>query len=122
MLSEKRLFQNRNAKRAHKHGKNWRQVFVNCGGMCLKCFAVDTLEFHEPFGEDKLGWGILQSRVILCHDCHMGIEHQDMFNGMRYIRPSQLSDDVAIEIMVAGGYDNWIKKFNLEDTFGRLLI
>ena len=145
MLSEKRLFQNRMAKRATKHGKNWRQVFVDCGGMCIAkdhrgnpCCEIEGLQFHEPFGEDKLGWGIMQTRVLMCPHHQATLEHPGLFGGEEnwYIRASQVSEDVAIEMMLVGGleydtggtlvpargaYDKWIKKFNLQDTFGRLL-
>ena len=120
--SYRRLFQNRMAKRAFRHGKNWRQVYINCGGMCLLCYEVDGLEFHEPFGEDKFGWNIFQSRVLLCHDCHMDKEHENLFTESPYLKPSRLQEDVNIEILIHGGYDQWIKDFKLEDTPARWLL
>ena len=129
-LSEKRKFQNRMAKRSYKHGKNWRQVFVDCAGMCISkdeegmpCGHTDGLQFHEPFGEDRLGWGILQARVLLCTHHHT-LEHERLFGGEGdnwFIHPSCLDEDMDIEIQLHGGYDQWIKDFNLQDTFGRLL-
>ena len=117
----KRKFQNRIASRNHKHGKNWRQTFVDCGGMCLTCWAVDTLEFHEPFGEDKYGWGMLQARILLCHDCH-NEEHDEIFGGDRSIKPSHLARDINIELILEGGYDDWIKNHKLIDRLGYLLV
>ena len=93
---------------------------MDCGGMCIICYNVISLEFHEPFGEDKYGWGILQARILLCNGCHTD-EHQDMFHGERFIRVSKLSDDVDIEIIMEGGYDNWIKNHGLIDRFAWLL-
>lgn len=120
MLSEKRRFQCRLANRTYRHG-NWRQVVVDCGGMCTNCYAVRTLEFHEPFGEDKYGWGKFQTRVLLCHDCH-SLEHEKMFAENRNIQPSRLMEDVDIEIIMEGGYNNWIKNHNLIDRFAYLTI
>jgi len=115
---EIRKMQNRMAKRAFRHGKNWRQVFVDCGGMCIKCYNHNSssLEFHEPFGEDKYGWGIFQARILLCNVCH-GDEHEEPANPIS----SMLLSDVEVEIMMKGGYDNWIKAFHLIDRFGWLL-
>ena len=115
-----RKFQLRMARRKYKHG-NWRQAVVDCGGMCIRCWSVDNLEFHEPFGEDKLGWGIFQQRLLLCHTCH-DKEHSELFGENRNIQPSLLSEDVSIEILRHGGYQQWLKDFNLKDTFGRFLI
>lgn len=117
---ELRKFQLRMGQRAFKHGKNWRQVFVDCGGMCLSCGEVASLEFHEPFGEDKFGWGIFQTRVLLCPTCHTA-EHSDMFDDTRFIRASRLAEDVNIEILIEGGYNNWIKNHKLIDRFAWLL-
>ena len=109
------------AKRSHRHGKNWRQVYINCGGMCLNCGAVDGLELHEPFGEDHYGWGMFQSRILLCHNCHSKVEHGNLFGGNRYIKPSMLSIDIDAEIRLYGGYDQWMTYFNIQDTFAILV-
>ncbi len=119
-IKERAAFQSRMAKRKLRHGGRWRQVFIDCGGMCLMCYNVSSLEFHEPFGEDKLGWGVFQSRVVLCHDCHAGEPNTP--DSYTVGQPSQLAEDVAIEMIICGGYDNWVKKFGLQDTFGRLLL
>lgn len=111
------LFFNRMYKRKLRHGENWRQVWVDCGGMCIRCNSVDFLEFHEPFGESE-GWERMQSRVLLCVYCHCQ-EHPN--RGTERNTSKTLNDDVQIEIWMHGGYDQWIKDFNLQDTFGRLL-
>ena len=121
-VSEVRKFQCRMAKRTYRHGKNWRQVFINCGGMCINCYKTEGLEFHEPFGENHNNWLKFQSRVLLCPSCHSE-EHGNIFREeARYIRRSQLSEDIDIEIMMHGGYNQWIKDFNLEDTFASLIL
>jgi len=122
-LSEKRKFQNRMAKRAFRHGKNWRQTFVDCGGMCIRCYnhKGSSLEFHEPFGEDNIGWGIMQARVLFCNTCHSEEHGRQFFDGDGYVQPSQLATDVDIEIQMEGGYDNWIKNHGLIDRFAWLL-
>ncbi len=119
---ERYNFQARMRKRAYRHGKNWRQVYVDCGGMCVSCYAVDTLEFHEPFREDKMGWGVFQSRVLLCYDCHHEETRLQGFVNMKNTKPSQLAEDVNIEIIMEGGYDEWIERYNLVDRFGYVLL
>ncbi len=126
-LTEKRKFQLRINKRTYKHG-NWRQVVVDCGGMCIirdekgfPCGKVENLQFHEPFGEDKVGWGIMQSRILVCLHHHI-LEHDGLCANNWQCNPSQLNEDVSIEILIHGGYDQWVKDFHLQDTFGRLLF
>ena len=118
--SERRKFQQRMANRAYRHGKNWRQVVVDCGGMCLTCNIAKGLEFHELFGEDRHSLGKFQTRVLLCHDCH-SLEHGEVFGGKRNIYPSQLLEDVDAEMIAEGGYSNWIKNHSLVDQFGCLI-
>lgn len=124
MNSDERRFYNRMNNRGRKHGRNWRQVWVNCGGMCVNCFDTENLEFHEPFGEERfrLGWLIFQSRILLCTKCHDD-EHADDLNlhHHRHTEQSRLTLDVDIEIMKHGGYKQWIKDFELQDTFGTFL-
>lgn len=117
--NEKRKFQKRLSMRTLRHG-NWRQTFVDCGGMCLNCYNVISLELHEPWGENKTGWAMFQFRILLCHDCHNDV-HDGLFHGERYIRVSLLAEDVNIEILMEGGYDNWIKNHGLMDRFAWLL-
>ena len=92
---------------------------MDCGGMCFKCYAVDGLEFHEPFGENKYGWGVFQNRILLCPDCHSA-EHSELLGVDRLVLPSMLTDDVDLEIYMEGGYDNWIKNHGLADRFAWL--
>jgi len=127
-MRHRKLFFNRMAKRKFVHG-NWRQVWVDCGGQCVRkaedgypCGNTEYLEFHEPFGEDGSanGWGRLQSRVLLCFTCHCK-EHPTLSGEPQRKTGNTLNDDVQLEIWMCGGWDNWIKKFKLQDTFGRLL-
>jgi hypothetical protein len=122
----RRLFFNRMAKRKHVHGANWRQVWVDCGGQCVKCGSGEYLEFHEPFGEEGCtnGWGRMQTRLLICFSCHCA-EHpentQNMENGWGRKTGNTLNDDIQLEIWMHGGWDQWIKDFKLNDTYGRLL-
>lgn len=113
-------FRTRLANRTFRHG-NWRQTFVDCGGMCIKCYNYNSgsLELHEPFGEDHFGWGMMQSRILLCAVCH-NEEHMGGFQDVN-TKASQLAIDVDIEIELYGGYDNWIKRFGLIDRFAWII-
>jgi len=84
------------------------------------CGEVVGLQFHEPFGEDKLGWGIFQSRVLLC-PAHHDIAERQFFHDNRFSWPSKVMEDVAFEMLMLGGYDKWVEEFNLVDSFGILL-
>ena len=118
--SKWRKYQNRIAQRAHTHGKNWRQTVVDCGAMCIVCYGLNSLEFHERFGDSKMGPGRLQPRVLLCVECH-NAEHASVFQPNRFTEHSQLLQDVDYEIFMVGSYDNWIKKYELIDRFGWIL-
>lgn len=119
-LSERRRYLNRTQKRKYKHGENWRQIVVDCGALCVNCFSLESLEFHEPFGENHNSNPKFQSRVLLCSKCHSK-EHGEMF-ARRFVHKSHLLEDVAFEMEQCGGYNKWIKKYNLIDRFGELLI
>lgn len=126
-LSAQRLQQNRMAHRSHSHGKNWRQIVIDCGGMCIyrngstePCGAVDYLEFHEPFGEDHVGLGRMQSRVLVCFKHHCEIHDMDYALESGHCRKTgnNLLSDVSAEMEACGGYVAWVKKYNLVDRFG----
>jgi hypothetical protein len=110
--------------RKHRHGEGFRQVFVDCGGSCVKCGSVDGLELHEPFGEDKKKEGKMQRRIVLCNECHRA-EHPKHANGQMKLwefKPSILSDDMDLEIYLHGGVEEWIKDFNLIDRWGISIV
>lgn len=97
---------------------NWRQVYVDCLGMCQYplddggvCGEVDTLEFHEIYGEAKNGESRLQQRVLICNHHHWLIHGKAWVNVRHY--SSMLQFDVELEIKACGGYKNWLKEFNL---------
>jgi len=117
IVRAKENFRKRRNSRTRKHG-NWRQMVIDAAGICLICWTSEYLEFHEPFGEDS-GNGKFQGRMLMCHH-HHGEEHQGAHwrKGMEYLTPSKLMDDVNIEIILVGGYDNWVKKFGLIDRIG----
>ncbi len=124
----RKRFQDRMSERKHRHG-NFRQVWIDCAGVCIHkdengfvCGSTKNIEFHEPFGEDKMGWNIMQARVLECFLCHCK-EHPQL-NGepLRCTSPGEiLAEDIQLEIWMHGGWEQWIKDFGLQDTFGRLL-
>jgi len=92
---------------------NWRQVFLDCFGMCQYpindeqiCGNPDTLEFHESYDDE----GTVIQTVLVCNYHHFSI-HQGIVNPRHY--PSRLQIDVEVEIKLAGGLSEWQKKFNL---------
>ena len=123
---ERRRLVGRCVVRTARHG-NWRQTYVDCMGMCVArvngddgpCGVVDHLELHECWGENgDLSKGKFQQRVLLCNLHHSLLEdrcHQAEFILGQY-RPSRLQEDVQLEAMLAGGYDNWVKKWGLDDS------
>ncbi len=130
-LSPERRYQLRMNGRTYDHGKGWRQVFVDCGGMCvgrledgMTCCESDGLEFHEPFGEDLHGWGKFQARVLMCPSCHDREPGTQCVgnpeDSRRHINTSMLAEDIDREVEQSGSWDAWIKKFNLVDKFAYL--
>lgn len=104
-------------RRAERHG-NWRQVYLDCMGMCqypveegVVCGELDSLEFHEQFGESKKGELKLQQRVLLCNYHHWSIHGEKWCNKRHY--PSMLQTDVQVEIKLCGSLANWIEHYNL---------
>jgi len=88
-------------------------------GDILPCGEVDGLGFHDVWGEnDDPAKGKFQQRVLLCNLHHSllgGRARQTEFILWQY-RPSRLSEDVALEMMLEGGYANWVKKWRLDDS------
>lgn len=122
-LKAKDYFMGRMRKRKERHG-DFRQVFVDCGGMCVRCHSVYGLEFHEPFGEDHKEEGRMQSRLLFCTKCHQN-EHPGHAKGQLRLwefKTSILAEDMDLEIFLHGGWDEWIKDFGLIDRFGINLI
>ena len=124
---ERRRLSNRGTVRTFRHG-NWRQVYVDCLGMCvaqingsgLPCGAIDFLELHEAWGESNLGENKFQQRILLCSLHHALIEdraHQAEFILGQY-RPSVLPRDIALEIAWEGGYAKWVAKWKLDISRG----
>lgn len=86
----------------------------------MPCGEVDGLELHEWWGEDngESSQGKFQQRVLLCNLHHSLLEdrcHQAEFMLWQY-RSSLIQVDVDVEILLADGYDNWVKKWNLDDS------
>lgn len=122
---ELRRLSGRGSVRTVRHG-NWRQTYIDCMGMCIAkvngsgpCGEVHFLELHELFGENgHRSDPKFQIRVLLCNYHHSLIEdrgHQAEFMLWQY-RPSILAWDVSREIELAGGYEAWVAKWNLDDS------
>ena len=107
--------------RTLRHG-NWRQIYLDCGGMCSFveadgsiCGSPDKLEFHEDFGEAKNGENKLQHRRLVCH-YHHEILHREDGDGIKCFyrpHPHRLQEDVAAEIAYSGSTEAWARKYNL---------
>jgi len=105
-------FLKRTEKRTERY-PTWRQVFLDCFGLCQYpagygniCGSPDTLEFHESY-DNK---GKVKQIVLVCNYHHFSI-HQGIVNPRYY--PSKLQLDVEIEMKLAGGLIEWIKKYRL---------
>lgn len=119
----------RNQKRYHdrvytrdKRHPGWRQVYVDCQGMCQGihddgeiCGDTDGLEYHEIFGEDHNGDGRMQQRILLCNLCH-SLEHQKRNFVQERHYPSMLQQDISYEIEQAGSVQLWVDKYELLDN------
>ena len=103
--------------RDKRHG-NWRQVYLDCQGMCqfqvadgIPCGELEGLEFHEIFGEVKGGELKFQQRMLVCNYHHWSIHGQKWVNVRRF--PSMLQADVQLEMLLVGSLADWIEKYNL---------
>ena len=118
---ERRALARRGYVRTYRH-KNWRQVYIDCDGMCqfpvdeVVCGVMEFLEFHEPFGELEVN-GLevkFQQRVLLCPDHHAeveGFDVQDLIKGQW--QGSMLQGDVALEIALCGSVEQWLDRYAL---------
>lgn len=83
------------------------------------CSELDGLELHEVWGENHDGFrSKFSERVLLCSLHHALIEdraHQAEFILGQY-RPSRLQEDANLEMLLEGGYRNWVKKWKLDDS------
>lgn len=90
---------------------------VNRGG--TPCGATEGLEIHETFGENgHRNDPKFQQRILLCNLHHALLEdrgHQAELIVGQY-RPSQLAEDVALEMLVSGGCRKWVEKWGLDDS------
>lgn len=120
-----RLWYNRTFNRARNHG-DFRQVYIDNGGMCQAllnsgdiCGSIESLEFHAPLGEQN-GNGF-KHRTILCSYCHCYVDDAAHRHACTRIgrngQYSLLSEDIAYEIALCGGFDKWLVKFNLVNRY-----
>lgn len=121
-LHETQTYASRCCMRDKRHG-NWRQIYIDCDGMCQGvlagdaiCGEQDTLEFHEMFGEDHNGEGKMQIRILLCNDCHRLQPGHAYVNERRW--PSKLQADIAFEIAREGSVEAWVERYDLHAKDG----
>lgn len=118
---DKRIWQ-RNRNREKRYGKNWRQIYVDCNGMCqgkdsefdgvVYCGEIDNLEFHEIHD----GEGRVVKVILLCTRHHdLAPEHKDGVTISHLSRhyPSMMQEDIQREIQECGGMDAWKSKYHL---------
>ncbi len=127
---ERKALTARGRKRTYRHG-NWRQTYIDCGGMCVAqvngqpCGRTEQLELHDQWGENHdPEQGKFQKRFLICNRHHAHIDDRVHNTSLieRQYRPSRLQEDVQLEIAIAGDYSKWVEKYHLDDTrFGRLL-
>ena len=104
--------------RTKVHG-NWRQVVINCNGMCvykdngIVCGSTEHLEFHEIYGEDSNS--TLQHRILLC-PLHHSKMHPETIDTYMQPRKSKLMKDIDLEIIRCGGYDAWVNMYMLDNS------
>jgi hypothetical protein len=110
--------------RTRRHG-NWRQVFIDCGGMCiaringevLPCGSHDSLELHEVWGENHNNEiGKLSQRILLCNHHHglIGGHRERLIHNQ--VHSSMLFEDVMLEQTKCGGYRDWVALYELDDS------
>jgi len=107
---EMELRYNRCRNRTIRYG-NWRQIYVNCNGVCVECGDTEELEFHE-----KCKGCESRDIVLLCPRCHQKArEHRGYvtINPRHYA--SRLQEDVAWEIADCGSRKAWMEKYNLTE-------
>ncbi|MBA7625499.1 hypothetical protein ES703_32929 [subsurface metagenome] len=116
---ERQALASRGCKRTYRHGP-WRQTYVDCNGMCQYpvnggiCGNLEFLEFHEPFGEINGQDMKFQQRVLLCPDHHAELEGENVREMVKnQWQGSMLQNDVAMEILLCGGYQQWLDRYNL---------
>lgn len=115
--AERRALVNRTTRRTRTHS-NWRQVVVDCGGVCCAesnrqpCRSVDRLEFHAVYGE---GDGRFPGRLLLCQTHHADA-HPYGYNTNAPHDSSKLYEDLVWEMELCGGWDGWIAKYELDES------
>lgn len=106
--------------RRNREYGNWRQTYIDCLGMCqfplgdgVICGDTEDLEFHEIYLDGCVGKGYVTQVVLLCNYHHWSIHGEKWVNKRGY--PSMLQYDIALEMAISGGYQNWLEKFNLKE-------
>jgi len=105
---EEKRFRTRIIMRAHRH-RDWRQVYYDCDGVCVRCGSLDDLEFHETYNDR----GDVDKTVLLCNGCHSEAHDYQIVNPRRF--PSKLREDVEEEIKRYGGLEKWKEIMGIKD-------
>ncbi len=117
----------RNSARDSVHW-NWRQIFIDCGGVCNYvdpetglCGSIEQLEFHEQFGEDHKNEGRMQQRVLMCspHHNHM---HPERYHVEDNPHKSLLFEDIQADIKRLGGSEAWAKRYDVDLSRNGILL
>lgn len=115
--------------RRERDHPNYRQVYIDNGGKCQAllndddiCGSIDALELHAPMGErangnHKQGDPKMPLRTLICTFCHPYIEDDahKFCDSNRFM--SRLAEDIAVEQAYCGGFQAWLKKYNLIDRY-----
>ena len=93
----------------------WRQIYFDCSGVCQYpvgndnaeiCGEMEAVEYHEIWDDS----GNLIDVALLCNYHHNSI-HNGIVNPRFY--SSMSARDIEIEMLIAGGSEQWLKKFNI---------
>lgn len=127
----------RNSWRKRYHGWDWRGIIEYYGRTCANtsnpeldglCMEIESLELHEPFGEDKrravnadFQQGYMQQRILLCRQCHRA-EHQAHLFPLDRGLESLYLQDTDDEIIELGSMQAWYDKYRVGESLGMGLV
>ena len=127
-LPEKRRRYLRGWRRTKRHG-NWRQLVVDCDGLCALCKENPIEHFHDAFGENHKDDNRMQQRYPLCVLCHSKQHKEDNGRQDKLLenyagRPSVVTKDVLAEMKECGSFMKWCLKYKvtpIQGIFSRIV-